>query len=121
MPLPFSLSHLQVNHYAPEREKIAIADEISPDIGKQLSDNQKAFLREFADTLTSIDTEDDQAFQNKIFTLGTKVHQLTARRTFQAVYLALIGKPYGPRLAPFIQILDKKWVIDRLHTAVNAP
>ncbi|MHA1840097.1 MAG: lysine--tRNA ligase [Candidatus Ranarchaeia archaeon] len=108
-----------IKKYAPAREQIDIPDSIPADIDKKLDYKQKAFLRDLIELLLTTDIEDEQSLQNKIFLLGTKKHNITAKKTFQAVYTALINKPYGPRLAPFLQILDREWVIQRLQAVTK--
>jgi len=42
---------------------------------------------------------------------------MDSKEVFQAAYLTLLGRPYGPRLIPFIQSLDKKFVVKRFTIA----
>jgi len=40
---------------------------------------------------------------------------VTSKEVFQAAYIALLGRDYGPRLVPFIQSLDKEFVTKRFR------
>lgn len=39
---------------------------------------------------------------------------------FRALYLAFFGEPSGPRIAPYLAMLDKNWVLERLEKLVRA-
>ena len=49
----------------------------------------------------------------------TKKLKIPARKAFQAIYLALIGKTHGPKAAWFLLNQDKKFIIKRFKEVVD--
>jgi lysyl-tRNA synthetase class I len=33
---------------------------------------------------------------------------------FEAIYMVILGKKFGPRLGPFLLLLDREWLLERL-------
>ena len=60
----------------------------------------------------------EQDLQNQIFEIG-KNSVGNPKKFFQALYYALIGRKFGPRLAPFLLSLEKEWIIQRLKRVLN--
>jgi lysyl-tRNA synthetase class I len=42
-------------------------------------------------------------------------------RFFRNLYLVLLGTEKGPRAAPFLAVLDKRFVLERLRDAAAEP
>ena len=40
---------------------------------------------------------------------------IAPRKMFEAIYLVILGNKSGPRLGPFISMLDKDWLLNRLN------
>lgn len=104
--------------YAPPQFLLNIPKEVTNEIKQKLSDKQRKGLKLLAKTFQDGDL-DEEELQNKVFTLGKEELGIGAKKMFQAVYLALIGKKFGPRLAPFLLALERSWVIKRLLDAAN--
>ncbi len=104
-----------VEKYAPERWKFTITEELLPEAASKLTDSQRNFLSRLATSFESKEW-DEQELQNYVFTLARDMG-LTPQEAFKAVYLALLGREYGPRLAPLLLALEKKWVVERLMKA----
>ncbi len=98
-----------LEHHAPEKAKFKITAEIP---AAEFSEKQKAGIRELIQVLLEKDW-DEQGLQNKIFEIGKNIVG-NPKTLFQAIYMALIGQKYGPRLAPFLLSLEMEWVIQRL-------
>ena len=88
---------------------------IDDKIIKSLSDDQINGLKKFRDYLVDNDSLDADSIQNKIFTIAKEELEIPPKKMFEAFYLVLLGKKSGPRLGPFILMLDKQWLIDRLN------
>jgi len=50
-----------------------------------------------------------------MFTIAKKELEIPPRKMFEALYLLLLGLKSGPRLGPFILMLDKPWLLERLN------
>ncbi len=109
---------LWLTEYAPESYKFAVNEEI-PDCAYDLSSEQKNFLNEIAQVLTSQNLSGEE-LHGKIHELR-KASTLQAREGFMAIYAALIGKDSGPQAGWFLDALDQKFVIDRFTEVANLP
>ena len=91
-----------------------IPDIIPKDIINVLSDKQLQGFRLFKNFLLENDNLDADSIQNKIFTIAKKELNIPPKKMFEAFYLLLLGSKSGPRLGPFILMLDKDWLLKRL-------
>lgn len=104
-----------VRYYAPSSMRIEVPKRVGPEILQRISEKQKLALRIFADKFEAADW-DEQSLQNAIFEIAKGIG-LKAAQVFQALYLILLAKEYGPRMAPFLLSLDKAFVLRRLEEA----
>jgi len=96
-------------------EIFTIPKTIDKKLINNLSDDQINGLKKFREYLADNDDLDADSIQNKIFTIAKKELEIPPRKLFEAFYLVLLGSKSGPRLGPFIQMLDKTWLMDRLN------
>jgi len=96
-------------------EIFTIPETIDKKLSNKLSDNQINGLKKFRAYLGDNDYLDADSIQNKIFTIAKKELEIPPRKMFEAFYLLLLGSKSGPRLGPFIQMLDKSWLMERLN------
>jgi len=91
-----------------------ITDTISKDVIQSLSDKQLEGLILFKNFLLENDNLDADSIQNRIFTIAKEELDIPPKTMFEAFYKILFGTKSGPRLGPFISMLDKDWLIKRL-------
>jgi lysyl-tRNA synthetase class 1 len=92
-----------------------IPDEIDESILKKLDPIQKngiILLRKYL--IKSQDYSDDN-IQNKIFDIAKEKLSIKPKKIFEAIYLIILGKKYGPRLGPFLSMMDRDWLLERLN------
>ena len=111
-----SLAQYWVENYADERFKIKIAEKVSGEVKKSLTEGERNALKELIRMLESKDWSEEE-LQYQIFELGKRLG--IGIKIFQAVYRVFLGRSFGPRLAPFLLSLDKGFVIERLREALN--
>jgi lysyl-tRNA synthetase class 1 len=99
-----------VNLYAPENMKIKVLEYVPEEVKKKLSEEQKTALRELGEFLK--EDRKDEEIKEEIAKISERV-KIPYSKIFEAAYTVLIGKPFGPRLIPFIQSLDKNFVVKR--------
>lgn len=104
------LSKNWVEKYAPEKYKFKIVEKIAKKEMKKLSEKQKKALINLGKFLEK--TRTDKAIWDKIREIADELH-MKPEKIFEAAYLVLLGKNYGPRLVPLIQSLDKEFVVSR--------
>ncbi|HEX8311505.1 MAG TPA: lysine--tRNA ligase [Chthoniobacteraceae bacterium] len=101
-----------VEHYASEEEKTNLQMTL-PDRASVLSETQRAFLHNLADSLT--DTPwDDESLQAKIFEVArlTPIEQPLA---FKAIYRVLLDREAGPKAGNLLAFLDVGFVVPRFR------
>ena len=101
-----------VKEFAPEQYKFTVLEKLPADI--KLDDEQKAVLGEIADIFEKRSWTEKE-LEKAIYELAKE--KSTPKKTFQAAYLALLGKERGPRLAAFMLSLSKELVVKRFRGA----
>ncbi|MBD3155613.1 MAG: lysine--tRNA ligase, partial [Candidatus Aenigmarchaeota archaeon] len=96
--------------YGPDDEKIELLPKVPAEIIDKLSKEQKLSLEELSNSIKKDLARKD--LWNEIKSIAEK-NQVKPGKIFQAAYLVLLGKKRGPRLIPFIELLDKDFVISR--------
>ncbi len=104
--------------YAPEKFKFVLQKEMS-EAAKELSDVQKNALKALADFIESKETmPDGEAMHHRIHEIKTE-QNITPADLFSAVYLAFLGKAYGPKAGWFLSVLDRDFVLNRLREVIG--
>jgi len=101
-----TLARKWVHRHAPE-QSIKINDTVPAEIRASLTDKQRTALAALSNILKE---EIDQKTLYDSFYEITKNANIPTKDFFQAAYKVLIGKPAGPRLAPFILALGRNRV-----------
>jgi len=100
-----------IEKYAPERIKFEIPEKVCVNF----SEEERKFLRTYAERLKNEMTPEE------IHTLVYEVSKelgIKSSKTFEAIYKAILGKPYGPRVGYFIKSLGVDWVKERIKAAL---
>lgn len=102
-----------VENYAPDDARLTVMATVPPQ-ALLLNDNQRLVLQK---ALAHLQTETDiqgQAMENQLYSWGQDLG-MKGPETFSAIYLALLGKPRGPRAGWLISALDRGFVVDRFQ------
>ena len=103
--------------YAPERAIIEIRRDALPVEAEQLRPEQRGFLRALAEAAIHGDAPaSGEQWQAATFAVAAE-HGLDAKAAFNALYLAFLGRPNGPRAGWLLASLDRHFVIARLREA----
>jgi lysyl-tRNA synthetase class 1 len=97
--------------YGGESYKIKI---LKKPASEKLNEKQKQALKILADDLKEEMTEEE--LYARFFEIKKEVG-IDSKEFFKAIYLSLLGKPWGPRLAPFILIIGRERVRKLLNQA----
>lgn len=92
-----------------------IPEKINKDLISELNDLQKEGIRILRNYLDQNKDLDSDGIQNKIFTIAKEELEIAPKKLFQAIYKIILGKKFGPRLGPFLKLLDKEWLIARFN------
>ncbi|MFN4132908.1 MAG: lysine--tRNA ligase [Candidatus Hadarchaeales archaeon] len=104
-----------VEKYAPPHMKFSVAATL-PDEAQVLSPEQKRGLAKLAEILLEEIPPAD--LHNKIYDVARDVG-MEPQKLFEAIYLSLLGKTYGPRAGAFISALDRDFVRSRFMEAAR--
>ena len=96
-------------------EIFTISKTIDNKLKNNLSDEQINGIKKFREYLADNNCLDADSIQNRIFTIAKKELEISPKKMFEALYLLLLGSKSGPRLGPFILMLDKPWLMERLN------
>ncbi|OUJ19235.1 Lysyl-tRNA synthetase class I [Methanonatronarchaeum thermophilum] len=105
-----------VQEYAPEKAKFQIQKELPPQTD-ELNQKQAKFLKKLSKKIKNNEYS-DQELKNQIYNIFKK-HDLQPRQAFASIYIALLGRPSGPRAAWFLLSLDQEFVVNRLEKAAE--
>ncbi|MCP4763430.1 MAG: hypothetical protein GY870_16780, partial [archaeon] len=89
-----------------------VPDSITDEIKIQLNENQKESLKLLSKFLENTEMLTEENLKNEMMIIQ-KNSDIKAKELFQAIYLILIGTKKGPRLGPFMTLLDLKWLKKR--------
>lgn len=99
-----------LNTYAPEEQKVGV---IAENVEVDLSSEQKKFLK-LALELLNKDWPNPDDLQQALYETA-KAEGIPPRKAFQAIYLALTGKTFGPKAAWFLLEADRNLVTNRFE------
>jgi lysyl-tRNA synthetase class 1 len=102
--------------YAPERARIEVRRDALPVEVDQLRPEQRGFLRSLAEAAHGDAPATGEQWQAAIFAVAAD-HALDAKAAFNALYLAFLGRPNGPRAGWLLASLERDFVIGRLKAA----
>ena len=104
-----------VEKHAPERLRFELLKELPTSTKEALTELQKRALSKLADDL-SVREYSPIELHNRVYDIARGMG-LEPSRFFEAIYLVLIGRAFGPRVGNFISALDKGFVIGRFREA----
>lgn len=94
-----------LKNYAPEEKTFQFSDTIPQQVN-QLSQKQKDYLNNTVNLIDK-DWNDPKDLQQALYDLSKKV-KLSPKEAFSAIYIATLGKNYGPQAAWFLLQNSKK-------------
>jgi lysyl-tRNA synthetase class 1 len=99
-----------VKEFAPENMRITLLKELPKKIVDKLSEEQRTALKHLGRFLRV--RRKDAEIWSEIRNVAEKVG-IKPAKVFEAAYLVLLGRTHGPRLVPFIQSLDRSFIVKR--------
>lgn len=107
-----------VDRHAPENQVVLLGD-LTPEVASQLTAEDRAALRAFSETAAGIPWSEDALKEAMVLLTKSGKLPVDTPRFFRDLYLVLLGRERGPRAAPFLAVLERKWVVDRLRAAAK--
>ena len=105
--------------YAPERALIEIKRDALPVEVELLRPEQRGVLRSLTEVAHGEAVSSGEQWQAAIFAVAQE-HGVDAKAAFNALYLAFLGRPNGPRAGWLLASLERDFVIRRLTEAGTA-
>jgi lysyl-tRNA synthetase class 1 len=102
--------------YAPESARILVRREAVPSEAGDLHADQRRFLARLADRVAAAAPNSGDDWQSLIFEVA-HADDVPPRRAFEAIYLAFLGRPNGPRAGWLLASLDSGFVRERAWEA----
>jgi lysyl-tRNA synthetase class 1 len=102
--------------YAPDPARIAVRRDGVPEAVTALEADQRRFLAQLANVAGGDTPVGGDAWQARIFEIARQ-DDLQPRRAFEAIYLAFLGRPNGPRAGWLLASLDRDFVYERSWAA----
>lgn len=99
-----------VKYYAPESMRIKILERVTDEVKHKLSEEQKVALKKLGEFLK--EGRKDEEVRKEIARISEEL-KIPSAKVFEAAYIVLLGRNSGPRLIPFIQSLDKNFIVRR--------
>ena len=102
--------------YAPESARLEIRrDDVSAEAG-DLHEEQRRFLAELSKRSETEALASGDEWQTLIFDVARKT-EIPPKRAFEAIYLAFLGRPNGPRAGWLLASLERDFVRERAWQA----
>jgi lysyl-tRNA synthetase class 1 len=101
--------------FAPEEVKFDLQETL-PEEAKKLSDGQKKALLALSERL--VERMSAEEIHQLFYAIKDEL-QLQPKDVFEAVYVALLGKPRGPRAGWFLSALDTEFLKKRFRDAAS--
>jgi lysyl-tRNA synthetase class 1 len=102
--------------YAPDSARVAVRRDGVPEAAAALDAEQRRFLAQLSNLAGRDAPDGGDAWQSMIFSVA-KMDDLPPRRAFEAIYLAFLGRPNGPRAGWLLASLDRDFVYERTWAA----
>ncbi len=107
-----------VSKYAPEAYRIKVLEELPESVRASLTDIQRSKLGLLLQELERVDVWSEDNIKEAMKRVPRE-NKDVERAFFEATYLIFFGKPSGPRIAPYLAMLGKDFVINRLRDALR--
>ena len=102
--------------YAPESARVEVKRDAVPAEATDLEPDQRGFLARLAERVKPGAPSSGADWQALIFEVA-KADEVPNRRAFEAIYLAFLGRPNGPRAGWLLATLDRDFIVGRCEGA----
>ncbi|MEB3779246.1 MAG: lysine--tRNA ligase [Desulfurococcales archaeon] len=102
--------------YGPPGVKVKLPEQ--PPINAYRLIEDPGRLVRLAVELERLDRWDEDSLKEAMIRFGSNMTASERRRFYRDFYLAILGRPEGPRAAPLLALLPKEWVINRLKSVM---
>ncbi len=102
--------------YAPDSARLVVQRDAVPEAASALDEGQRRFLASLSNWAERDAPVGGEAWQSLIFSVANMT-DLQARKAFEAIYRAFLGRPSGPRAGWLLASLEPEFVYRRTWAA----
>ncbi len=113
-----ALAKKWVETYAPEY-RVKLLESLPDGIKSNFRNEDKTAMGIFMDALSDVDWSEESIKDIMVELTKSGRLGIETKRFFKVFYMTFLGSEKGPRAAPFISILDKGFVIERLKEVAS--
>ena len=92
----------------------SIPESFDSKVLENLDESQLLGISLLRDYIAEEELITEEKIQNKIFNIAKEILEIKPKKMFEAIYMVILGKKFGPRLGPFLLLLDREWLLERL-------
>ncbi|MFW9952457.1 MAG: lysine--tRNA ligase [Candidatus Thorarchaeota archaeon] len=93
----------------------SIPNTLNDNVLQKLDQQQLKGIRILRTYIKDNPTLTELEIQNKIFEIAKEKLNYPPKELFKGLYYILLGKDFGPRLGPFLTLLDREWLLKRFQ------
>lgn len=113
-----SLARRWLELYAPAHYRITLVSEPPYEKVSEVADEVVVdLLRKLVSSLEGLSEWNEGSIKDAMISL--KREKDAEQKFFQVLYLSFFGKPSGPRIAPYLAMLNKDYVLERLRRVLE--
>lgn len=118
IPVRLRRARKWVEMFGSKGDLIQVPEEIPKQVLDTLTPEDATYLHEILNLLQEGPLQDEE-IQTGVFETANEL-DFKVRRAFTVLYRVLISRKSGPRLGPFINMLGREWVIERIQKALRS-
>jgi lysyl-tRNA synthetase class 1 len=112
----FSKARTWVERYAPDHLRVKILEKVDDRICSNIPEWARKALHDIASALENIESWDENSIKNVLVNATRGWEPVKRKEFYRYFYMLFVGRESGPRAAPFLALLDRRFVVDRLRS-----
>ncbi|MEM1569413.1 MAG: lysine--tRNA ligase [Candidatus Bathyarchaeia archaeon] len=104
--------------YAPDEFHVRLLESLPPQLKSSLSSRDKDLLKNLMELFKPIEWN-EESIKKTMMRFTSTVSKSESQMLFKALYTVFFGRTSGPRIAPYLAMLDKNWVLNRLKEVTS--
>lgn len=104
--------------YAPSVFHVRLLESLPSELKSSLISDDRDLLKKLMELFKPIEWNEETIKQTMMCFTST-LSKAGSQRLFKALYLIFFGRVSGPRIAPYLAMLNKEWVLNRLKEAIS--
>jgi lysyl-tRNA synthetase class 1 len=111
----FARAKVWVEKYAPEQLRIRVLDKVEPEVCSSIPGWARETFHRIAEALDKLERWDENAIKEVLISATQGWDAARRREFYRYFYRIFVGRDSGPRAAPLLALLDRRFVVERLE------